>query len=46
MLPIFLQACADKLKREMSDFGFPPRFPQSEEKEESKQVRTDKYLSI
>ncbi|KHJ88897.1 leucine--tRNA ligase [Oesophagostomum dentatum] len=28
-----IKACADKLKREMEDFGYPPRFP--EEKEES-----------
>lgn len=25
---IFLQACADKLKREMEDFGCPPTFPE------------------
>ena len=32
-----LQACADKLKREMQDFGFPPVFPvEQEEKEEEK----------
>lgn len=35
----FLQACSDKLKREMTDFGFPPKFPEKEEKEEAKQVR-------
>lgn len=34
----FLQACADKLKREMNDFGFPPKFPENSEKEEAKQV--------
>ena len=34
----FLQACADKLKREMNDFGFPPTFPENSEKEEAKQV--------
>lgn len=33
------QACADKLKREMNDYGFPPKFPEEGEKEESKQVR-------
>ncbi|XP_070553496.1 leucine--tRNA ligase, cytoplasmic-like [Ptychodera flava] len=25
-----IKACADKLKREMEDFGYPPRFPESE----------------
>ena len=25
------QACADKLKREMEDFGYPPQFPEHEE---------------
>lgn len=35
----FFQACADKLKREMDDFGFPPKFPENSEKEETKQVR-------
>jgi hypothetical protein len=24
----FFQACADKLKREMEQFGFPPKFPE------------------
>ena len=35
---VFFQACADKLKREMTEFGFPPKFPVKEEKEEAKQV--------
>uniref|UniRef100_H2ZCU5 leucine--tRNA ligase n=1 Tax=Ciona savignyi TaxID=51511 RepID=H2ZCU5_CIOSA len=26
-----IKACADKLKREMEDFGFPPKFPHNEE---------------
>lgn len=26
-----IQACADKLKREMDDFGYPPVFPVEEE---------------
>ncbi|XP_068702613.1 leucine--tRNA ligase, cytoplasmic-like [Montipora foliosa] len=34
-----IKACADKLKREMGDFGFPPAFPQDEEKE-SKQMKS------
>ena len=36
---IFSQACADKLKREIEEFGFPPKFPESGEKDETKQVR-------
>ena len=33
------QACADKLKREMEDFGFPPNFPtEPEEKEEEEKA--------
>ena len=31
---IFSQACADKLQREMADFGFPPEFPREAEVEE------------
>lgn len=27
------QACADKLAREMEDFGYPPEFPADEEEE-------------
>ena len=26
-----IKACADKLKREMEDFGFPPNFPEEVE---------------
>ncbi|XP_027036668.1 leucine--tRNA ligase, cytoplasmic-like isoform X1 [Pocillopora damicornis] len=35
-----IKACADKLKREMADFGFPPKFPEKVEKEESKQMKS------
>ena len=38
-MSISIQACSDKLKREMSEFGFPPKFPEKEEQEELKQVR-------
>ena len=31
-----IKACADKLKREMEDFGNPPVFPQEEEGEAPK----------
>lgn len=40
-----IKACADKLKREMELFGFPPAFPEEEEvslKEESDIVPKDK----
>lgn len=35
-----LQACADKLTREIADFGYPPQFPpeEEEEKEEVSEV--------
>ncbi len=32
-----IKACADKLKREMDDFGFPPQFPQVESEVEAKE---------
>ncbi|KAJ8297525.1 hypothetical protein KUTeg_024056 [Tegillarca granosa] len=32
-----IKACADKLKREMEDFGYPPQFPPEEEEEEEVQ---------
>ncbi|KAL9971490.1 hypothetical protein ACROYT_G017659 [Oculina patagonica] len=35
-----IKACADKLKREMADFGFPPKFPVNAEKEEAKQMKS------
>ena len=36
----YIQACADKLRREMEDFGFPPNFPKEVEsgKEADKKV--------
>ena len=42
-----IKACADKLKREMEEFGFPPNFPASEieekpEKKEAEAVVKDK----
>ena len=44
-----IKACADKLKREMETFGFPPKFPENEEeqpKEESNEpVIKDKSKS-
>ena len=38
------QAAADKLKREMKDFGYPPQFPveETEEETESKASATPK----
>lgn len=43
ILSILSQACADKLSREMKDFGFPPVFPheRAEEGEEEEAVPTD-----
>lgn len=36
-----IKACADKLEREMKDFGFPPVFPKEEIKEEPKQRESE-----
>ncbi len=33
-----LQACADKLTREMGEFGFPPQFPVSTETDEVEKI--------
>ncbi|CAI5445809.1 unnamed protein product [Caenorhabditis angaria] len=33
-----IKACADKLKREMEDFGFPPNFPEDVEEEKKVEV--------
>jgi len=46
ILSILSQACADKLSREMKDFGFPPIFPheraeEGEEGEEEEAFPTD-----
>ena len=32
-----IKACADKLKREMEDYGYPPNFPAEDEQEEEKE---------
>lgn len=41
--PPHTQACADKLQREMEDFGFPPDFPEEDEDEtSSKKARCSK----
>jgi len=39
-----IKACADKLKREMEEYGYPPVFPEEEEKEEVKEE--DKEIKI
>lgn len=42
--PPLTQACADKLQREMEDFGFPPEFPEEDEDEtSSKKARCSKH---
>ncbi|XP_013388845.1 leucine--tRNA ligase, cytoplasmic isoform X1 [Lingula anatina] len=41
-----IKACADKLKREMEDFGYPPRFPEVDEDEENKDKKQEKELKI
>ncbi|XP_073727262.1 leucine--tRNA ligase, cytoplasmic [Misgurnus anguillicaudatus] len=39
-----IKACADKLKREMELYGFPPQFPDEEEEEEDKSKTTDEVI--
>lgn len=39
-----IKACADKLKREMELYGFPPQFPDEEEEEEDKSKTTDEII--
>ena len=34
---LFLQACSDKLQREMKEYGFPPVFPAPKEDEEEEE---------
>lgn len=41
-----VQACADKLQREMEEFGFPPEFPEEEEEDtSSKKARHCKHAN-
>ncbi|XP_015775131.1 PREDICTED: leucine--tRNA ligase, cytoplasmic-like isoform X2 [Acropora digitifera] len=35
-----IKACADKLKYEMNDYGFPPKFPEEGKKNESKHMKS------
>lgn len=39
-----LQACADKLKREIELYGCPPDFPDEEEEEEEIPVKTEEVI--
>lgn len=43
-IPFPRQACADKLKREMEDFGYPPQFPDEQPKEEKKEEREEPII--
>jgi leucyl-tRNA synthetase len=36
-----IKACADKLKREMEDFGFPPNFPEETDPAETETTSDD-----
>lgn len=46
LLPLmcFLQACADKLKREVELYGCPPDFPDEEEEEEEINDKTENII--
>lgn len=37
---LICQACADKLKREMEEYGCPPNFPKDDVKADTANVRT------
>ena len=39
-----IKACADKLKREMEDFGFPPKFPIEKEEDVDKKKERDEPI--
>lgn len=39
-----IKACADKLKREMEDFGFPPNFPEEEAEAETSVSNDDPVI--
>ncbi|XP_043919958.1 leucine--tRNA ligase, cytoplasmic [Protopterus annectens] len=41
-----IKACADKLKREMEDFGYPPRFPEDEEEDDELSLKKEEELVI
>ena len=36
---MYLQACADKLQKEMKDFGYPPKFPDDKHVETSQPAK-------
>lgn len=38
------QACADKLKREMELYGYPPQFPEEDEEEEEQKKTSDEII--
>jgi len=38
------QACADKLKREMELYGYPPQFPEEDEEVEEQKMTTDEVF--
>lgn len=40
----FRQACADKLKREMELYGYPPQFPDEEEEKKEKPKTSDEII--
>ena len=40
---MYLQACADKLQKEMEDFGYPPQFPDDKRNETSQPAKVISY---
>ncbi|KAK7143985.1 hypothetical protein R3I93_014980 [Phoxinus phoxinus] len=39
-----IKACADKLKREMELYGYPPQFPEEDEEEEEQKTTSDEVI--
>lgn len=39
-----IKACADKLKREMEEFGFPPKFPATAFEVELEESKADAFV--
>ena len=38
-----IQACADKLRKEMEDFGYPPKFPDNQHNEKTQPAKVVKW---
>lgn len=41
-----IKACADKLKREIEEYGYPPDFSKSEDNKMTKKERNDDIIAL